>query len=131
MKPLTANPNAKALWRQYRKSARKRGLAFELDLETFVMITQHNCYLCGVEPKQRYVHDKQKRAYTTQPFVYNGVDRVSNDMPYVVGSLMACCGTCNMAKKEMDVESFLVYVKRVYEYNFGGTQDGLEDQAGA
>ncbi len=116
---LYKNPNAISLYRQYKKSARKRGLLFDLPYETFVDVTQHNCYLCGIPPSQVYVHDKAKKSYVNNPFTYNGVDRVNNDIGYVVtGALMACCGTCNMAKSKLDIETFLNYIKRAYKFNF-------------
>lgn len=119
MSALYKNQNAKALWRQYRKSARKRGLLFDLPFETFVDITQHNCYLCGVKPNQVYVHNKNLNRYTKDPFVYNGIDRCVNEVGYVTGNLAASCGTCNMAKSFLDIETFLKYIKRAYEFNFG------------
>lgn len=119
MTALYKNQNAKALWRQYKKSARKRGHLFDLPFETFVDITQHDCYLCGVKPSQVYIHNKSLNRYIKEPFIYNGIDRVNNKDGYIVtGSLMACCGTCNMAKRFLDVEAFLKYIKRAYEFNF-------------
>lgn len=119
------NPNAKPLWRQYRKSALKRGLTWEVPFETFMQITGEPCYLCGIESSNSYVHDSRKPSSKNNPFVYNGIDRVVNSAGYVHGNLMSCCGTCNMAKKSMDIESFLSYIARVYSYNFGtGCDDG-------
>lgn len=112
------NPNAQALYRQYKKSSRKRGLLFDLPYETFVDVTQHECYLCGTEPSQVYVHDKKKKSYVNNPFTYNGLDRVINEIGYQAGNLASCCGTCNFAKKFVDIEAFLTYIKRAYDFNF-------------
>lgn len=117
------NPNVRALYRGYRKSARKRGLAFDLSLEWFYDITQQECYLCGKPPANVYVHHAKSASYTKAPFVYNGIDRVDNSLPYVSGNLMACCGDCNMAKKKMSIEQFLDFIVRVHDYNFGGNDN--------
>lgn len=129
MSPLLyRNQNAKALFRQYKKSARRRGLLFELSFEDFVDITQHECYLCGVKPSQVYIHGKRLARYTREPFIYNGIDRCENDIGYVTGNLAASCGTCNMAKRFLNIETFLEYIKRAYKFNFGRGSKGGRKQ---
>jgi hypothetical protein len=119
LKPLTANPNARALYRHYRKSARKRGHVFELTLEVFVDVTQHNCYLCGIEPSQVHRDNSRDKSIVNNPFIYNGIDRVDNKLGYIIGNLATACSSCNMVKRFGNVEQFLLYIKRAYEYNFG------------
>lgn len=128
MSALYKNPNARALYQQYKKKARKRGLLFELSYEDFVDITQHECYLCGVQPSQVYVHTQGRKSYDNNPFTYNGIDRVENSIGYVTGNLASSCGTCNMAKRFLDIESFLKYIKRAYKFNFGRKRSKKRDK---
>lgn len=130
MSALYKNQNAISLYRKYKESARKRRLLFELSYEDFVDITQHECYLCGVKPSQVYIHDRGKKVYVRSPFTYNGIDRILNEVGYVTGNLAASCGTCNMAKRFLDIETFLKYIKRAYKFNFGrGSKGGRKQKA--
>ncbi len=42
-----------------------------------------------------------------------GVDRVVNAQSYVVGNVVACCGTCNFWKKNHSQEFFLAHVRKI------------------
>ena len=106
--------NFRALFRQYRKSARKRGHKFELTPARFKKLTKSNCYLCGRPPSSQYKHDSSSRSQT--PYIFNGVDRLENDKGYVRGNIVACCGHCNMAKGKKSVEAFLLYVYEIYNH---------------
>jgi len=47
--------------------------------------------------------------------VYNGIDRLDNDLGYVPGNVVSACGRCNKAKLTMPVGDVLAWVKAVYE----------------
>ena len=104
--------NLRALYRSYRKRASNRGLPFDLTPERFRELTKSNCLLCNAKPKQRYKHDKTSGA----PYIYNGIDRIDNDLGYVDGNCAPCCATCNYAKGTLSLEQHLLHVNRVYEH---------------
>lgn len=87
----------------YRTSAKVRGLEFTLTDEQMDELFASNCYYCNAEPREGQ--------YT---FTYNGIDRVDNTKGYTPDNVVACCKTCNNAKKNMSVEEFLNWADRVW-----------------
>jgi hypothetical protein len=68
-------------FRNCRRTALKKGFAFELDVETFHRITRSNCHYCGAEPAG---FSKTGRAFG--PYVHNGIDRVNNNLGYLMSN---------------------------------------------
>jgi hypothetical protein len=99
------------LYREYSRSAKKRGYSFELTKEEFEQLTEKNCVYCKVQPSQYYGHKEQHGEY-----IYNGIDRVDNSKGYVLGNCVPCCGTCNMAKRDLPIDDFLKWLER-YKIN--------------
>lgn len=95
------------LFRNYKNGANLRGFEFNLTKEQFKKYTKENCFYCGSPPNQ--VHKKEKDIY-----IYNGIDRINNSKGYVEGNVVACCGTCNMAKRRMSQEEFISWINKVY-----------------
>jgi len=86
-------------FRRYKHSAEKRGYDFVLNFEDFEIIVDNKCYYCGEDEKRI------------------GIDRVDNTLGYYKDNCVACCKTCNMMKKTMTVEEFLVHIKKIYTFN--------------
>jgi len=47
----------------------------------------------------------------------NGIDRVDNNIGYLLYNCKPCCANCNYLKKEYDYTEFLNKCKQIYEYN--------------
>ena len=98
----------------YKDSARQRNIDFKLsrdDVENIILLP---CNYCGSEPSnKRLVQTKNGDEY----FKYNGIDRADSKIGYVMGNVYPCCAKCNYAKKNLTVEDFLTWVKRVYEFS--------------
>ena len=75
-------------YRTYAKNATSRTLCFSLTEEEFALIIQQSCYLCGL---------------STSDHNNNGVDRVNNDEDYILNNCKACCGHCNLTKKDIEL----------------------------
>jgi len=103
------------IYKGYKKSAEKRGYAFELTKEEFNELISKNCYYCGVEPLTNWYGTK-RTIIDTSSFKYNGVDRVENSIGYTTENCVSCCKWCNNAKNAMDKENFLEWVTRVYTF---------------
>lgn len=112
------NPNLKQLYALYKRNAKKRGIEFDFPFEWFAELTQQDCYICGAKPSSVYVHDYKQKCYTTQPYIYNGVDRCDNTLGYHAANLAACCGRCNVAKSNLTFDELMEWVQCVYLYNF-------------
>lgn len=102
----------------YKSNAKKRKLSFELTKEEFRKITSENCFYCGATPTKEFKRPSSSNRHYGD-YVYNGIDRVDNEKGYIKTNCVSCCETCNRAKLEMDKNTFLNWVKQVYNYHFG------------
>lgn len=93
-------PNAfsscnKPYYKKYVNNANERNYCFELSQEDFDNIINDNCYICGKE-----------NCY--------GIDRYDNSVGYILSNVKPCCGQCNIMKKTMEYQSFLVKLQLIY-----------------
>lgn len=100
-----------SLLRGYKFGAKSRGLAWELSIEQFKILTKGNCVYCGVEPRQS-VRDK----YAPEEYIYNGIDRVDNKQGYTESNSVSCCGICNTAKHALSLEQYEEWVTRLIKF---------------
>jgi hypothetical protein len=101
-----------ALYRDYRRSAARKGRQFELTKEQFRYLTSGECFYCGEVPRREYWANAQR---LSGPYVYNGIDRLNNDLGYVVDNCVPCCWRCNQLKGSMPFEIFRGLVKIIHE----------------
>jgi hypothetical protein len=99
------------LYRVYKKNAKERGLLFNLDKNLFRKIITSNCYYCGSEP----VHVCY-RLDLNGGFSYNGIDRVNNNLGYILSNIVPCCENCNKAKRDLTLSSFMNWINRLVNY---------------
>lgn len=93
------------VYNEYKKNANKRGYTWHLSKDDFLEITQKACFYCGSSPS------KQKRE-----FVYNGIDRVDNEVGYVENNCVPCCWSCNRMKGELGFQLFKDAVSSIYNF---------------
>lgn len=98
------------LYGTYRRSAKARELIFSLDKDEFKDLIFGNCHYCGLPPMRK----QNKEFYGS--ILYNGIDRIDNDLGYVTGNVVSCCAQCNRAKLNYTVDEFKSWIKRTYEY---------------
>lgn len=97
----------------YQKSAIRRSISFLLLREEVIDLVTKNCFYCGIEPEDR--------SCTTQyngKFPHHGIDRVNNEIGYLLENCVSCCKTCNTAKKGMTHNNFLLWIKNAYLHLF-------------
>lgn len=100
----------------YQIGAKERNLSWELSREYFIEITQKNCFYCGSPP-----NNISKR--NSGDFIYNGIDRIDNNLGYSINNIVSCCKNCNRAKLEMSIDDFLSFIKKVYKYSILNERD--------
>lgn len=83
-----------------RRNAKDRGLVWELTREDVTRVIVQPCTYCGY-------HEN-----------YVGIDRIDNTKGYTTTNITPCCHPCNWAKKDMTVDQFLSWTKRIYEYTY-------------
>lgn len=94
----------------YVQSARKRGYIFELTADQFKEIITKDCAACGAPPKEI---SRKTKEYSATPILANGVDRVDNNIGYIVGNVQPMCGPCNKAKSSMGYEAFKTWMEQI------------------
>lgn len=78
----------------------KRGKTNTLLDKEYYDIVDNDCYICGKKNTKRH---------------NNGVDRIFNNVGYLVNNCKACCGTCNFMKREYDILTIIHKMRRIYE----------------
>lgn len=100
------------LIKQYKKGAASRGLEWSLTDEDFLALTQQTCHYCGIPPASA----RTMRRRDAFAFVYNGVDRVNNDVGYTLENSVPCCSVCNFAKGATPYGEFISWVDRLIKH---------------
>lgn len=95
----------------YKANARTRGYEWSLTDAEAVHLMQSDCFYCKAPPSNIVSHEK-----LDQFVFYSGIDRVVNEVGYTKENVVPCCRDCNLAKRDRDVRSFLVWVHRVAKH---------------
>jgi hypothetical protein len=70
-----------------KKKSRYRGLKWDISLNTYKFLIDSDClYCCG--------------ALGTTKITGIGLDRIDNDLGYIMGNIVPCCGVCNTIKSD-------------------------------
>lgn len=119
---LVGDVGFNAVFGMYQKSARKRGIEWNLSLDQFKKINKLECYYCGQIPSRLSESKKIKSENLRKrsSYIYNGVDRVDSSEGYFVENCVPCCTICNKAKLDTPREEFLTWVERVYKFRIKG-----------
>lgn len=106
---LTGESCRNTLFTRYKSNAKDRNLDFKLSREYFLSLILQPCYYCGSPPSNR-----QTVEWNKDIFLYSGLDRTDNRKGYIEGNVVSCCITCNRAKQTLSQDTFLSWVKNVY-----------------
>lgn len=94
------------LYENYQKNAKRRGRRFDLTPLEFYKLTKGRCHYCNKQPAQ-YLAFRIKMQLGDMAYVYNGIDRMNNDVGYVPSNCVSCCWKCNRAKGKMPYQEFI------------------------
>ena len=93
--------NPKRIFKNYKRSAEKRGLEFNLSESDFENNKRLACEYCGsLLDKARF-------------------DRVDNQNGYCKENIVPCCTLCNFLKNDLHKDLFLEQISKIYEYQKG------------
>jgi len=90
---------ARGRYHTYTGTAKKRGIPFKLSFERFNSIITQKCRYC----------DEYSEGLDT-----SGVDRLDNDIGYILTNCVPCCSFCNTAKSDHSEEYFLNKMRNIY-----------------
>lgn len=97
----------------YRRSAKQRGFAFELDSHTVRHLIQGSCFYCGSSPYREWSIVGKNGV---RSLLCHGIDRVNNDLGYTPSNVVSCCPRCNYAKRDMSVREFSAWALRLADH---------------
>lgn len=86
---------------KYKNAAKRRNLEFTLTLEQLEDLISQPCHYCG-----EYTQGKE----------FCGIDRVDNDVGYVLINCVPCCYSCNSMKGKKTLKEFSDCIKRIYNH---------------
>lgn len=107
---VTADPELgmySGVYREYKRSAKRRGYGLGLTKEQFKNLVTSNCFYCGSEPRLRTADRRQK-------IKSNGIDRLDSSLDYSISNCVPCCTTCNVAKASLSLSEFLKWINQIY-----------------
>lgn len=91
-----------------RNAVSSRNLKWDLNKEQFKILSKQNCYYCGVEPQQKH------EGYSFYgEYIYNGIDRINNQIGYIIDNCVSCCKKCNFMKGTLCHTDFINQIKQI------------------
>ena len=101
------------MYANYRVAAKRRNLNFELTFGDFSNLIKQNCHYCDSSPISKENRADVKRGSFKEIISVNGVDRVDNNLGYVVTNCVPCCSICNRAKRTLSYQDFISWINKI------------------
>lgn len=104
------------LYKQYEFSAKKRNLIFSLTKNQLKKLTSQNCHYCSRKPESESIAQCERTTEEGKEYskyLYNGIDRINNNIGYIYKNCVPCCKICNRGKRELTYEEFMCYINRI------------------
>ena len=92
----------------YKVRAKQRNIEWNISDDIFYSLITMPCHYCGDLPS-----NVRRSGKYNGDFVYNGIDRVDNNLGYIQSNCVPCCITCNKMKLDMSLESFLAHIQKI------------------
>jgi len=104
------------LYNAYKDSAKSRNLEFSLTKKDFEAMLFQRCYYCNVDPYA--IHVRTFIDGTSDSLAWNGLDRIDSLKGYTRENCVTCCKLCNVAKSNMSIQEFTIWVTRLTQNFF-------------
>ena len=95
-----------SLIREYKSSAKCRELTYSMSDDFLFSLVKNPCYYCNSEPFKPHRED--------QTFLYNGLDRLDNDIGYLESNVVPCCFICNKMKGVLSEGEFMEHLNKIF-----------------
>ena len=98
---------------RYKNDAKARDLSFNLSKEQCTYLFSLNCFYCNKAP------DRIQKSKGGGDFIYNGIDRIVNNLGYEIDNVVTACKICNSWKHAMTLESFYEWITNIVKNRLG------------
>ena len=95
-----------SLIREYKSSAKCRNLTYSMPDDFLFSLVKKSCYYCDSEPFKPHRED--------QSFLYNGLDRLDNNIGYLESNVVPCCFICNKMKGILSEGEFMEHLNKIF-----------------
>lgn len=89
----------------YERNAKERGIDFNLNDIDIQELIFKNCDYCGSPPSNNI-----------KGLPYSGIDRINNEETYYKENCIPCCRDCNLMKRDLTQEKFLLHIEKICQY---------------
>lgn len=96
----------------YKYNAKRRNLPFNLTKEQFHSFIIKNCFYCDSSASNKWTCADRDH----ESFMYNGVDRIKNDLGYEINNCVTCCSLCNSMKLSLKKDEFLEQIRKINDF---------------
>ena len=111
VKKVRSLPEREANFRDYIRTAKRQAKYRNIDwflTDNYVQtLNKKLCFYCGTKPSSVY------RKSPNGDYIYNGIDRLDNELGYMIGNVVPCCAACNRAKDIMLAGEFITKAKKI------------------
>ena len=113
--PIHTKPHGEAamnyVYKNYKASANKRKLIFNIIKDDFKLLTKQDCHYCG-HPPATVMKAQDKSRKMNGDYIYNGLDRKDSSLGYELSNVVTCCKNCNRLKSDLvSYEEFIEFIK--------------------
>jgi hypothetical protein len=111
--------SARRIWQNYCYADGVTSKSPLLTFEEFYKKSQMPCYYCGILPSNKfnlfkYAHNKGSNySISNGTFIYNILDKLNNNKPYINDNCVSCCLLCSRAKNKKSVEEFYKFIQKL------------------
>lgn len=96
------------LFNNYGRSAKKHNRTFLLNKDEFRFLTKQLCFYCKDPP-----YNISKNHDLNGEYIYNGIDRIDNNIGYEIKNCVTCCKICNKMKGTLTHDEFINHIRKV------------------
>lgn len=95
-----------SLIREYKHSAKQRNITYNLSDNLLLQLVKEPCNYCNSEPFKPHREDNN--------FLYNGLDRIDNNIGYLESNVVPCCFICNKMKGVLNEGEFMEHLNKIF-----------------
>jgi hypothetical protein len=109
------HPSMRYLWSVHLRGCLRREVENLISIDEYALLTRGNCHYCNAPPTNWTKHTGSNHTGSNH-IQYNGIDRVDNNLPYIMGNLVSCCKLCNGMKSGLTTSDFQQHVFDVADF---------------